>query len=144
MEQDYRRKQIKSFLRSMWGYDEVCAKKTADQLNEARRVHAPFAAIVHNCTSTPNIDIRNFNFHELYLAKNLSWVIKRSVDIKPEAAKPANAPVELDAGSIEDSIQQLFGSDWYRESRENPFLVANVLKTISTRLLNDSVYRSQR
>lgn len=144
MYRDYGRKQVKRFLMKVWNWDEPRAMETANSLNEARRVYQHFGKIVKNCFECTHVDIRSFNIHELYLAKNLSWVIGRSVDIKPVVKKPAGVPMQLDPRSIEDTIQNIFNSDWYKEANENPFLVANVLKTITSRVLNDSVYRSGR
>ena len=83
MLRDYGRKSIKPFLMRYWLYDDTKATSTANKLNEAHRVFQNFAQIAKNCSKCPNVEIFRLDLHELYLAKNLSWVIKRSVDIKP-------------------------------------------------------------
>ena len=86
MERDYGRKQIKRFL-IICGYEDRVARSTAEKLNLARRVYTHFAEIVNNCFKCPSIDIRNLTINELSLEKNLSWVLKRSVEVKAKKRK---------------------------------------------------------
>ena len=142
MEREYGCKQILRFLKTHWHYDEPKAKRIADKLNSARRVYASFDVIVNNCSRCPNIDIRNFTIKELYLARSLSWVIKRSVDVAPKEKIPADVPIDVDTGSINESIDEILNSNWYRQSQDNPLLVANILQRISDRVINESIYSS--
>lgn len=143
MERDYGCKQICRFLKRQWRYDDLKAKQTADKLNEARRVYSRLDDIVNNCCRC-NVDVRDLTIKELYLANSLSWVIKRSVEIKPKKKIPGDAPIEVDAGSVQDSVNDILQSAWYTQARENPFLVAKILEGISTRVINDSVFSSNR
>ena len=142
MFRDYGRKSIKPFLMRYWLYDDTKATSTANKLNEAHRVFQNFAQITKNCFKCPHVKIFRLDMHELYLAKNMTWVIKQSVDIKPASRTPPDVPIPIDAGSVEDSVQAILASDWYRDARDNPFLVANILKNITSRVINDSVYRA--
>ena len=83
MERDYKMKQICRFLKKYWYYEEKAAKQMANRLNEARRVYKRLGN-VHNCCSCSHVDIRGLTIHELYLANSLSWVIKRSAEVKPK------------------------------------------------------------
>ena len=71
-----------------------------------------------------------------------TWVIKRSVDIKPTTRTPPDVQIPIGAGSVEDTVQAILASDWYQYARDNPFLVAHILKNITSRVINDSVYRA--
>ena len=126
MERDYGRKQIKRFL-VICGYDDRVARSTAEKLNLARRVYTHFAEIVNNCFKCPSIDIRNLTINELSLAKNLSWVIKRSVEVKPKKRIPKDVPVEVDEGSVLQSVEELTNSTWFQQAQDNPVLVASIL-----------------
>jgi hypothetical protein len=144
MERDYSCKQIKTFLKKHWGYDDPHATRTADRLNEARRVYIRFPKIVENCASVPYVDIRDLDMHELYLAYTPSWVIKRNAESKPKRKLPDDVPVDVDLGSVEQTKRDICNSDWYQTARKHPKLVASILSGITTFVLNDSIYRSQK
>ena len=143
MERDYNCKQIKTFLKRN-GYSETAASQTANKLNEARRVYPRLENVVANCCSCPYVDIRDLTIHEMYLANSLSWVMKRNAEAKPKNSIPDNAPVEYDAGSVELTKDHILNSDWYKAACHNPTLIATILSGITTRVINDSLYRSER
>ena len=143
MERDYNCKQIKTFLKRS-GFSEDVATKTANKLNEARRVYPRLENIVENCCSCPNVDIRDLTIHELYLANTLSWVIKRNAEVKPKVRVPLDVPVAVDAGSIELTKQEILHSDWFKATCQNPTLVASIMSSIATRVINESIYLSQK
>ena len=130
MERDYNCKQIKTFLKRS-GFSEDAATKTANKLNEARRVYPRLENIVENCCSCPNVDIRDLTIHEFYLANALSWVIKRK-------------SVAVDAGSIELTKQEILHSDWFNTACQNPTLVASIMYSIAPRVINESIYLTKR
>ena len=139
MERDYGRKQIKRFL-VICGYDDTVARTTADKLNLARRVYTHFVEIVNNCFKCPSIDIRNLTINELSLAKNLSWVIKRSMEVKPKIGIPKDVPVEVDEGSVLQSVEELTNSTWFQQAKGNPVLVASILSRINERVINQAIF----
>ena len=145
MERDYNMKQICRFLKKHWNYEKQAAQQMADRLNEARRVYKRLDNIVHNCYSCSHVDIRELTIHKLYLANSLSWVIRRSVDVKPKVKIPNNLPqlVDVDGGSVQSSINEILSSTWYQQAQNSPQLVASILQGISTRVINDSIYSSQ-
>ena len=55
MERDYNCKQIKTFLKRS-GFSGDVATKTANKLNEARRVYPRLENVVENYSSCPNVD----------------------------------------------------------------------------------------
>ena len=144
MERDYNMKQICRFLKKHWNYDDRTAKQMADRLNEARRVYKGLDNIVSNCCSCPHVDIRGLTIHELYLANSLSWVIRRSADVKPKVKIPGDIPHPIDGGSVLRSINEILQSVWYQQAKDNPQLVASTLQGISTRIVNDSIYYSSK
>ena len=116
LERHHSCKQPKRFLESdRVGYQPARAKSTADKINLAGRVYKYFHQIVTNCS----VDVRNLTLKELSLAKNLSWVIKRSVEVKPKKRVPKDIPVDL------------LNSEWFQQAQTNPFLVASVLSRIT-------------
>ena len=80
-------KQIKRYLKIYWDMDDSPAQHNADKYNEGSRIYRNFSVIVNNCTKCANIDIRNFTIHELSLAANLSWVMRRSANIQSKTAR---------------------------------------------------------
>ena len=118
--------------------------KNANKLNEARRLYPRLENIVENCCSCPNVDIRDLTIHELYLANTLAWVIKRNAEVKPKVRIPQDVPVAVDAGSIELTKQEILHSDWFKASCHNPTLVASIMSSIATRVINESIYLSQK
>ena len=143
MERDYKMKQICRFLKKHWNYEERAAKQMADRLNEARRVYKRLDNIVRNCCSCSHVDIRALTIHELYLANSLSWVIKRSVEVKPKVKVPDNIPQAIDGGSVQQSINEILNSVWFQQAQDNPQLVASILQGISTHVVNNSIYSVQ-
>ena len=143
MERDYKMKQICRFLKKHWDYGDQEAKQMANRLNEARRVCSRLNNIVRNCCSCSHVDIRGLTIHELYLANSLSWVIKRSAEVKPKVNVPDNIPQPVDVGSVQNSVNEILKSAWYQQAKDNPKLVASILQGISTRVVNDSIYSSQ-
>ena len=141
---DYRRKQIKRFLVNVWEWEESRAATTAKSINEARLVMKHFPQIVNNCFKYPKVDIRSLNIHELYLAKNVSWVLRRCVDRTTDVVNNRDESVQLNKESIESTVQNLLNSNWYNEAKSNPLHVANVMKIITNRVLNHSIQRSGR
>ena len=139
LERDYRRKQVKRHLLKC-GYDDARATSKATKLNLGRRVYKHFDEIVANCNRFPNVDIRNLTLDELILAKNLSWVIKRSVEVKPKKRIPADVPVQVDEGSVLQSVDELTNSTWFRQAQDNPALVASILSRISERVINQAIF----
>lgn len=144
MERDYNCKQMKTFFKKHWEYDDARAQKTADKLNGARRVHPRLEIIVRNCCSVRQVDIRDLTIHEMYLAYNLSWVLKRNAEVKPKARVPDDVPVDVDAGSVEETKRHILNADWYLAACHTPNLVATILSGISTHVMNDSIYKSQK
>ena len=144
MKRDYQCKQIKTFLKNHGGFEDSAAQQVANKLNEARRVYPRLETIVSNCCSIPNVDIRDLTIHELYLANSLTWVIKRGAEVKSTAKVPNKIPVPVDADSVRITTDQILNSDWYKQACGNPSLVASILTGITTRVINDSVYKSQR
>ena len=118
-------------------------KQLADSLNEARRVYNRLDNIVQNRCSCSHVDIRELTIHELYLANSLSWVIRRSAEVKPKMKVPDNIPQPVDSGSVQNSLNEILNSVWYQQAKNNPLLVASILQGISTRVVNDSIYLSQ-
>ena len=143
MERDYKMKQICSFLKKYWYFEEKAAQQMANRLNEARRVYKRLGNIVHNCCSCSHVDIRGLTIHELYLANSLSWVIKRSAEVKPKVNVPDNVSQAVDGGSVQNSINEILNSVWYQQAKDDPQLVASILQGISTRVINDSIYPKQ-
>ena len=139
LERDYHRKQVKRHLLKC-GYDDARATSKATKLNLGRRVYKHFDEIVANCNRFPNVDIRNLTLDELILAKNLSWVIKRSVEVKPKKRIPADVPVQVDEGSVLQSVDELTNSTWFRQAQDNPALVASILSRISERVINQAIF----
>ena len=144
MERDYSCKQIKTFLKKHWDYDDHRATSTADRLNEARRVYTRFPKIIENCAIVPHVDIRDLDMHELYLANTLSWVLKRNAESKPKKKVHDDVPVDVDLGSVEQTKRDICNSDWYKAACKRPKLVASILSGITTFVVNDSIYRSQK
>ena len=144
MKRDYNCKQIKTFLKKYGGYDDATAQQIANKLNEARRVYPRLETIVSNCCSSPNVDIRDLTIHELYLANSLTWVIKRGAELKSKVKDPNKVPVHVDSESVRITTDQILNSDWYKQACGNPSLVASILTGITTRVINDSIYKSKR
>ena len=142
MERDYRCKQICRFLKKYWNYEEKRAKKTADKLNEARRVHMKLEQILNNCDQC-NVDIRILTIKELYLASNLSWVMKRKAEVKSKERVPEDAVIHIDHGSVQESFEEILNSRWYIQARENPQLVAIIMNNLTTRVIDDSIFSSR-
>ena len=89
------------------------------------------------------VDIRGLTIHELYLANSLSWVIKRSAEVKPKVNVPDNVSQAVDGGSVQNSINEILNSVWYQQAKDDPQLVATILQGISTPVINDSIYSKQ-
>ena len=144
MIRDYGRKQIKRFLISVWKWEDERAASTAKSLNEARLVLKHFRMIAENCYKCSRIDIRSLTIHELYLAKNLSWVIRRSVDSNPSPNSMAAETMDMNTSSIHDTVQNILNSTWYNDAKNNTMHVAKIMKIITSRVIDDSVYRAGR
>ena len=91
-----------------------------------------------------NVVICDLTIHELYLANTFSWVIKRNAEVKPKIRLPKDAPVAVDAGSIELTKQGILHSDWFNTACQNPTLVTSIKSSIATRVINESIYLAQR
>ena len=133
-ETDY--KQLKHYLKMF------VVKHNADKHNEGSRIHRNF---VNNCTKCANIDIRDFTVHELCLAVNLSWVMRRSASIQAKATGIIlEDPVIIDERSVQQSVDNILNSAWYLEARRKPDLVANLMNRISERVVSNSLYTSKK
>ena len=138
-------KQLKRYLKSVCDMDDRTAQHNADKYNEGSRIYRNFSVIVNNCTKCANIDIRDFTVHELCLAVNLSWVIRRSASIYGKTTGNAlEDPVIIDEGSVQQSVDNILNSAWYMEVKRNPALVANVMNRISERVVSNSLYSSKK
>ena len=133
---------IKPFLKHRWGYAENHAAQVAGRLNEACRVHYHFVDIATNVSRVPHLDIRTLSMHELYLCKNIAWCIRRSVEMNPERNSVPNNGIDLDYQDIENTIQFVLGTRWFRDARMDPFCVAYVMKRISNRVVSNSAYHA--
>ena len=139
IERDYQRKQVKRYLLDC-GYSDARATSKANKLNLARRIYKHFDKIVSNCYRYTTVDIRSLKMEELILEKNLSWVIRRSVEVKPKKKIPADVPVVVDEGSVLQSVEELTNSTWFRQAKDNPVLVASILSRISERVVNQAIF----
>ena len=142
IERDYRCKQICRFLKKHRDYEESRARATADKLNEARRVHNKLDHILNNCAQC-NVDIRNLTIKESYLAKNLSWVMKRKAEVKSKEKVPENSMINIDYGSVQESLDEILNSRWFIQARENPQLIARIMNDLSTRVIDESIFSSR-
>ena len=104
--------------------DDTTAQHNAYKYNEGSRIYRNFSIIVKNCTKCANIDIRDFTVHELCLAMNLSWVMRRSASIQGKTAGiTLDDPVIIDEGSVQQSVENILNYAWYSEARRKHALV---------------------
>ena len=142
-ETDY--KQFKRYLKNVCDMDDTTAQHNADKYNEGSRIYRNFSVIVNNCTKCANIDIRDFTVHELCLAVNLSWVMRRSASIQAKTTGIIlEDPVIIDEGNVQQSVGNVLNSAWYLEARRKPAVVANLMNRISERVVSNSLYTSKK
>ena len=68
-------KQIKTYFKKFKGLEDKLAKKFADKINESTRVFDNLEVIKDNLSNCQFVDIRSWNVHQLYMAKNSRWCI---------------------------------------------------------------------
>ena len=142
MARETRYKQIKRYLKTYRGMDDVAAQHNADKINQCSRIYKKFSIIVRNCAQCFDMDIRDLTIKELSLAVNLSWVFRRSVLTKPSKKVPVERPIVVDQESVQQSVDEILSSRWYSDAKKNPALVANIMNRISERIVNSSLYAS--
>ena len=112
--------------------------------NQGSRVYRKFATIVGNFSRCTNLDIRDLTIKELSLAVNLSWVIRRNALIKAKKKVPIDVPVVVDEQSVQETVEDILDSRWYKDTKDNPALVASILNRISERVVSTSLYNPQK
>ena len=136
-------KQLKRYLTLECGMSDAIAQHNADKYNEGSRIYNKFPLIVNNCARCHGIDIRDLTLKELSLAINMTWLVRRAVLTKDKKkAVPQDVAVYVDMASVQQSVDQIFASNWYAAARDNPSLVANIMNQISDRVVRDSQYTS--
>ena len=136
-------KQLKRYFMNSLKMDESLAKSSADKYNEGARVFNRFDEVVKNCEKCNFVDIRDLNVHEYFLALNLSWVMRRNATLETKMTIPINAEfVEIDQASVNECVQGILRSDWFKAARCKPNLVATVMNRISDRVVRDAIYHT--
>ena len=134
-------KQLKRYLSAECGMCDAVAKHNADKYNEGSRIYSKFPLIVNNCAQCHGIDIRDLTLKELYLASNMSWLIRRAALTRSKKnSVPHEVALDVDLMSIQESVDKILASNWYALAKENPALVANIMNQISDRVVNHSTY----
>lgn len=143
MERDTGCKQVRRFLKRDWGWDDDEAKKTADKMNEARRVYDNIESIMSNCMKC-DLDIRDLSLKELYLATNLSWTYKRKSQSRTRGSVPENAPITYNHASMAETFAETIVKDWFVEAQGDPQMITNMWNIIGTQLINYSIHYASR
>ena len=70
--------------------------------------------------------------------------IKRNAEVKPKITLPKYIAVAVDLGNIKLTKQVVLHLDWFNTACQNPTLVASIMSSIATRVINESIYLAQR
>ena len=136
-------KSFKRYFMNYLGMTEENAEVDAHKYNQACRTYDSLGVIFANCQKYPNVDIRDLSVKEMYLARNESWFLQRSASLKkadkPKPVPPAGEAIDIDPQALNQTVDDILGSSWYKDAKANPKLVARLLQDISTRVLNDSL-----
>lgn len=136
--------QFKRYFVEEIGMDDHKAQSAADQYNKAYRAYKNFEVIVRNVAEFPKIDIRDLTINELPLAVNKDWVRRRSAMVKGKKRKAGDVGCDYDGGNVQESVQHIFSSDWYKKAKLNPSLVAHIMNEISSQVVKESQYAARR
>ena len=138
-------KQLKRYFRNEIGLDETEAKSAADRYNAASRTYDKFPVIIQNVAEFPKIDIRDLPINELPLAVNKSWLRIRSASVRctkrNDDTRRAN---EIDWNNVNETVQSIAASDWYKKAERDPNLVAYIMHNITNKLVGRSQYVASR
>ena len=63
--------------------------------------------------------------------------------VKPKVKVPNNMPQAIDGGSVQNSINEILNSVWYQQAKDNPQLLASILRGISMHVVSNSIYSVQ-
>ena len=112
-------KQIKRHLQ--WcGYSNDSSKVMAERLNQASSVFDHFEKIVNNILSCSNLDIRRFNLHQLYLAKNISWCMMENANYCKGKMENLPDPPPYNAEQFQEWLEVIRKTDMFSSLRGNP------------------------
>ena len=137
-------KQFKRYFSEEIGMNDERATIAANKYNLAFRTYKKFDVIVKNVAEFPKVDIRDIPINELPLAVEKDWVRRRSAMIKGTKRKAVDAGCNYDVGSVEESVQQIFSSEWYKNAKLDPSLVAHIMNEISSKVVKESQYAARR
>jgi hypothetical protein len=139
-------KQFKRYFINYYGMNDTISQHNADKYNEGSRIYKKFPTIVNNCSKFPEIDIKDFTLHEMFLASNLSWVMRRNAAIQSKKRIKGKSPAftVVDDIDVQQTVDKILNSNWYAAVKENPALVATVMNRISDTVVNNSIYSSKR
>ena len=137
-------KQFKRYFSEEIGMNDERATIAANKYNLACRTYKKFDVIVKNVAEFPKVDIRDIPINELPLAVEKDWVRRRSAMIKGTKRKAVDAGCNYDVGSVEESVQQIFSSEWYKNAKLDPSLVVHIMNEISSKVVKESQYAARR
>lgn len=132
-------------VESLLTTEQSTATITADKYNEGARVYDRMDGILENINYVVDIDIRDLSLHELSLAHNRSWLVRRSTLSKKKMRKKANRRGQpglldnVDWGDVQNSVNFLKSQNWFLTVQQDPDVVSTVMHHVSDRLVYKSI-----
>ena len=69
--------------------------------------------------------------------------MKRKAEVKSKEKVPENSMINIDYGSVQESLDEILNSRWFIQARENPQLIARIMNDLSTRVIDESIFSSR-
>ena len=138
-------RQLKRYFIGMLNMSDEEATIAADKYNEGARVYDRMDGILENINYVVDIDIRDLSLHELSLAHNRSWLVRRSTLSKKKMRKKANRRGQpglldnVDWGDVQNSVNFLKSQNWFLTVQQDPDVVSTVMHHVSDRLVYKSI-----
>jgi hypothetical protein len=138
-------RQLKRFFLGMFNMFDEEATTLADKYNEGVRVYDRMDRILENINYVVDVDIRDLSLHELSLAHNKSWLIRRSTLSKKKMRKKANHRGQpgllaaVDWPDVQNSVNYLQRQNWFLTIQHDHDVVSTVMDHVSDRMLYKSI-----
>ena len=138
-------RQLKRFFLGMFNMFDEEATTLADKYNEGARVYDRMDRILENINYVADVDIRDLSLHELSLAHNKSWLIRRSTLSKKKMRKKADNRGQpgllaaVDWPDVQNSVNYLQRQNWFLTIQHDHDVVSTVMHHVSDRMVYKSI-----
>ncbi len=132
--------QMKRFFKAEYLMEDGEAGRLADKYNLAHRVYEKFDKIVENCEKC-KFDIRDLSLKEMplvYAESGKVWLIRRKALSRGSNHQSDGKGPDVNWQSVQETVDLISGSDWFKSAKANPFQVAYIMNEIGRRVVAKS------